>query len=877
MAWVEVDGERVEIPDGDNLLSGLLSAGKDVPYFCYHPGLGAVGACRLCAVKQYQNADDKNGRLVMSCMTPCQGDMRVSVDDAEAKDFRRQIVEWLMTSHPHDCPVCDAGGQCHLQDMTVMTGHSVRKHRYPKRTHQNQDLGPLIHHEMNRCITCYRCVRYYNDYAGGHDLQAQASKDHVFFGRETDGTLQSEFAGNLAEVCPTGVFTDKTVRKHYARKWDLATAPSVCNGCAVGCNLVPGERYGTVRGVQNRFHAEVNGYFLCDRGRYGYEHTNDKTRPLHVRVRHDGAFTEAEPQAGIDALAAAASDGGLVLVGGRTSLETVFALQQLFGAKRVFAAAPAGEIEAISTALDAMRNAGVPLATVQDVERADGAFVLGENVSDTAPRLALALRQTAWRRARDAAEKTGIQAWHDLALRTAMTGATSGLHMALCTPSRLAAECASVHQADPAGLVAFADAVCAAITTGVGTGEAGAVATDLLAATRPVVVGGTQHGAAVAAAAARVAQALVAAGRPAQLLLVVPEANSLGLALLGVTAADPAAVAGAPALVVVDADLATVATQALRDAAHGHARLIAIDAVDTATVRAAAVVLPGATTFEDVGTFVNLEARAQRGFEVLSPAGARRGGWAWVAAAADALGRANDVPTRHDALVDVLAAALPDLAPVDDAAAGADATLHGAHFPRMSHRASGRTAMTANVSVHEPKPPQDPDSPYVFSMEGAPARNLQGQSAFFWAPSWNSVSALNKYQSRIGGPLRNGYDGVRLVTPEASHGAVPTPAAPEGVLVAVAAPNVYASDDRAVRTAALRALVPDAHLAMHPSTATTFGLTDGGRATVRTASGAVTLTVALHEAVAPGVVTVPHRFPGVAALALPAAATVEVG
>ncbi|MFM2163327.1 MAG: NADH-quinone oxidoreductase subunit NuoG [Pseudomonadota bacterium] len=877
MAWVEVDGERVEIPDGDNLLSGLLSAGKDVPYFCYHPGLGAVGACRLCAVKQYQNADDKNGRLVMSCMTSCQGEMRVSVDDAEAKDFRRQIVEWLMTSHPHDCPVCDAGGQCHLQDMTVMTGHSVRKHRFPKRTHQNQDLGPLIHHEMNRCITCYRCVRYYNDYAGGHDLQAQASKDHVFFGRETDGTLQSEFAGNLAEVCPTGVFTDKTVRAHYARKWDLATAPSVCNGCAVGCNLVPGERYGTVRGVQNRFHAEVNGYFLCDRGRYGYAHTNDKTRPLHVRVRQGGAFAEAPPEVGVDALAAAARDGGVVLVGGRSSLETVFALQQLFGQGRVFAAAPAVEVQAVSTVLHAMRTAGVSLATVQDVERADGGFVLGENVSDTAPRVALALRQTAWRRARDAAEKTGIAAWHDLALRTAMTGATSGLHMALTAASRLSAECATVHRATPAGLVAFADAVCAAIAAGGGADAAGIVATDLLAAARPVVVGGTQHGAAVAAAAARVARALVAAGRPAQLLLVVPEANSLGLALLGVEAADPAAVAGAPAVVVVDADLAVVATADLRDAAHGHARLITVDAVDTATVRASAVVLPGATTFEDVGTYVNLEARAQRGFEVLSPAGARQGGWSWAAAAAEALGRADDVPTRHDALVDVLAAALPDLAPVEEAAAGSDATLHGARFPRMSHRASGRTAMNAHLSVHEPKPAEDQDSPYVFSMEGAPARNLLGQSAFFWAPSWNSVSALNKYQSRIGGPLRNGYDGVRLVTPTAAAATPGCPPAPQSAVVAVAAPNVYASDDRAVRTAALRALVPDAQIAVHPSTAQRLGLTEGGRATVRTASGAVTLPVTWSDAVAPGLVALPHRFPGVASLALPADATVEAG
>ena len=116
-----------------------------------------------------------------------------------------------MLNHPHDCPVCAEGGECHLQDMTVMVGHRDRHYRGRKNTHRNQYLGPLINHEMNRCITCYRCTRYYRDYAGGTDLAAMASHDHVYFGRHQEGVLQSEFAGNLVEVCPTGVFTDKTL------------------------------------------------------------------------------------------------------------------------------------------------------------------------------------------------------------------------------------------------------------------------------------------------------------------------------------------------------------------------------------------------------------------------------------------------------------------------------------------------------------------------------------------------------------------------------------------------------------------------------------------------------------------------------------------
>ena len=120
MATIHVDGKEYEVDGADNLLHACLSLGLDIPYFCWHPALGSVGACRQCAVKQYQNADDTRGRLVMSCMTPAQDGTFISIDDEEAKKFRESVVEWLMTNHPHDCPVCEEGGNCHLQDMTVM-------------------------------------------------------------------------------------------------------------------------------------------------------------------------------------------------------------------------------------------------------------------------------------------------------------------------------------------------------------------------------------------------------------------------------------------------------------------------------------------------------------------------------------------------------------------------------------------------------------------------------------------------------------------------------------------------------------------------------------------------------------------------------------
>ncbi|HUJ68077.1 MAG TPA: 2Fe-2S iron-sulfur cluster-binding protein, partial [Syntrophorhabdales bacterium] len=271
MAVIHIDGKTQEVKEGENLLKTCLGLGLDLPYFCWHPAMHSVGACRQCAVKQFRDENDTTGSIVMACMTPVTDGMRISVDDPEARRFRSGVIEWMMTNHPHDCPVCDEGGECHLQDMTVMTGHCRRRFRFKKRTHANQDLGPFVAHEMNRCIACYRCTRFYNDYAGGRDFGVFGSHHAVYFGRAHDGCLESPFAGNLVEVCPTGVFTDKTQREHYTRPWDLRTAPSVCVHCSLGCNTIPGERYGRLRRIRNRYNGSVNGYFLCDRGRYGYE------------------------------------------------------------------------------------------------------------------------------------------------------------------------------------------------------------------------------------------------------------------------------------------------------------------------------------------------------------------------------------------------------------------------------------------------------------------------------------------------------------------------------------------------------------------------------------------------------------------------------
>jgi NADH-quinone oxidoreductase subunit G len=399
MPTIRIDGKDYEVEAGDNLLQACLGLGLDLPYFCWHPAMGSIGACRQCALVQYQSEEDEQagrGRIVMGCMTPVTDGAIFSLAGEKASGFRENIIESLMLNHPHDCPVCAEGGECHLQDMTVMVGHRDRQYRGRKNTHRNQYLGPLVHHEMNRCITCYRCTRYYRDYAGGTDLAAMAAHDHVYFGRHEEGVLESEFAGNLVEVCPTGVFTDKSLVHGYTRKWDLQSAPSVCQGCAVGCNTLPGERYGKLKRIHNRFNKAVNGYFLCDRGRFGSGYVNSEQRLDYPAQREDsGQYRAIHAEAAIEAAISACRGKRVAAIGSpRASLESNFLLQELVGPANFCGGMNAEEQPLVQRILGHIANSPARNPSIEQMEQADAVLVLGEDPTQTAPRIALALRQS---------------------------------------------------------------------------------------------------------------------------------------------------------------------------------------------------------------------------------------------------------------------------------------------------------------------------------------------------------------------------------------------------------------------------------------------------------------------------------------------------
>jgi NADH-quinone oxidoreductase subunit G len=885
MATIHVDGNAFEVDGADNLLQACLSLGLDIPYFCWHPALGSVGACRQCAVKQFSDANDTRGRLVMACMTPATDNSWIAIDDEEARQFRASVVEWLMTNHPHDCPVCEEGGHCHLQDMTVMSGHNQRRYRFSKRTHQNQDLGPFIGHEMNRCIACYRCVRYYKDYAGGGDLGVYGAHENVYFGRVADGVLESEFSGNLTEVCPTGVFTDKTHSERYNRKWDMQFAPSICHGCSVGCNISPGERYGEIRRIENRYHGAINHYFLCDRGRFGYGYVNRADRPRQPLL-------DGQPLSLDDALdqAAALLKGKRILGIGspRASLESNFALRELVGAEHFYSGIAADELEHLRLALEILQRSPLPIASLREMESHDAVLVLGEDLTQTAARIALALRQTVKGKAVAMAEAMKIQPWLNAAVQNIGQHNLYPLFIASVEATRLddvAEECVHAAPDDLARLgfaVAHALDASAPAVNGLDA-EAAAlaerIAASLLQAQRPLIISGTSLGnRALLEATANIAKALHARDKHGSLSLVVAEANSLGLALLGGDSVDAALQAMSSdqtdAVIVLENDLyRRASSESVERALSAVATLIVVDHQRTATAERADLLLPAASFAEGDGTLVSQEGRAQRFFQVFEPsyyaaANSVRESWRWLHALHSTLQDQAVDWTQLDQVTAACAASTAALAAIVEAAPNAGFRIKGLKLAREPHRYSGRTAMRANISVHEPRTPQDQDSAFAFSMEGySGSAEARQQVAFAWSPGWNSPQAWNKFQDEVGGHLRAGDAGVRLIEPQGDRLAwfaqIPgafLPAANRWQVVPCH--HLFGTDETSALAAPIQARIPVPYALLSEADASHLGFSEGCLLDLLVAGQPLQVALRISTQLREGLLGLPLSLPG---------------
>lgn len=907
MATIHIDGKEYEVDGTMNLLEACLSLGLDIPYFCWHPALGSVGACRQCAVKQYQNADDKRGRLVMSCMSPVSDGAYISIEDDEAVKFREAVLEFLMVNHPHDCPVCEEGGNCHLQDMTAMTGHSYRKYRFNKRTHNNQELGPFINHEMNRCIACYRCVRYYKDYAGGEDFGVFGAHDNVYFGRPESGTLENEFSGNLVEVCPTGVFTDKTYSGHYTRKWDLQFAPSICHQCSVGCNISPGERYGELRRVENRYNGTVNHHFLCDRGRFGYGYVNAKDRPRQPRVKQDGNWVALDAQQAIEqALAIIKQSNSVIGIGSpRASVESNFALRQLVGEANYSTGIDKAETNRLNLMLDVLRKSGIYTPSLREMESYDAVIVLGEDVTQTGARIALAIRQAIKGKAQQMAAAQKVADWQIAAVQNIGQRAKHPLFVTNVDSTRLDDVAAWSYHASIAEQANVGFAIANAIDSQAPTAQlsddvkqhVAMVAQALMESKKPLIVTGSQAGSeAIIQAATNIANALKRKGSEVGITFVAAEANSMGVAMMGGLAIEDALQQASnqnvDTLVVMENDLYRHASKALVDSALENVKhLIVLDHQHTALTDKAELVISSASFAEADGTLINQEARAQRFFQVYDPAyydsrpknaqgqiipeldsndkkSIMLESWRWLHQLERAKANAEIDWAQLDQVIEECVQAYPALSGMINAAPNASFRIKGMRIAREPHRYSGRTSMLANINVHEPAQPKDVDSSLAFSMEGySGTEEPRQQIPFAWSPGWNSPSAWNKFQSEVGGNLKAGDPGIRLIETnndsQLDYFAAVAGQNESSELVVAPFYHLFGSDELSQRSDAIQERMPEAYVALNSADAQKLNLREGQNVTFSCDGNELTLAVRISESLATGLVGLPLGFPGI--------------
>src|SRR5437870_3794666 len=277
-----IDGHKMTVPAGTLIVEAAKTVGIEIPVFCYHHKLDPVGACRLCLV------DFSPGppRPQTACTTPVSEGMVVRTQSAMAVQARADILEFELANHPLDCPVCDKGGECPLQDFTFRHGYPISRIDGP-RLHFKKPipLSPNIALDRERCVLCFRCTRYYDEIAWEQELTTDHRGVQSYITSQLDQPLQSIFSGNIIDLCPVGALTSR-VWRFESRPWDMTHTATICSKCSVGCSVTQWQRRGQLVRVTSRENDEIDEGWICDRGRFDYTHVND---PARVRVpRVDG-------------------------------------------------------------------------------------------------------------------------------------------------------------------------------------------------------------------------------------------------------------------------------------------------------------------------------------------------------------------------------------------------------------------------------------------------------------------------------------------------------------------------------------------------------------------------------------------------------------
>src|ERR1700687_4354487 len=295
MLKVEIDGKEVEVPHGSTVMDAANRLGIYVPHFCYHKKLSIAANCRMCLVEV-----EKAPKPLPACATPVTDGMKVKTFSPVAKQAQNGVMEFLLIDHPLECPICDRGGECQLQDLAVGYGKSSSRYNEEKRVVFHKSAGPLISmEEMTRCIHCTRCVRFGQEVAGVMELGMLGRGEHAEITSFVGNSVDSELSGNMIDLCPVGALTSKPFR-YSARTWELARRRSVAPHDGLGSNLIVQIKNDRVMRVVPQENEAINDCWLSDRDRFSYEGLNAESRLSKPMVKREGSWRETDWQTALE-------------------------------------------------------------------------------------------------------------------------------------------------------------------------------------------------------------------------------------------------------------------------------------------------------------------------------------------------------------------------------------------------------------------------------------------------------------------------------------------------------------------------------------------------------------------------------------------------
>jgi NADH-quinone oxidoreductase subunit G len=643
---LEIDGKPVTVDSGSTVMDAASKLGIYVPHFCYHKKLSIAANCRMCLVQI-----EKAPKPLPACATPATEGMKVATHSPQAVDAQKGVMEFLLINHPLDCPICDQGGECQLQDLAVGYGASSSRYDEAKRVVVNKNLGALISTDMTRCIHCTRCVRFGQEIAGIMELGMAGRGEHAeilsFVGR----TVDSELSGNMIDLCPVGALTSKPFR-YRARNWELSRRRSVSPHDSLGSSLMVQSKTERVMRVLPIETDDVNECWISDRDRFAYEGLNSEERLLRPMVKRAGEWTEVEWP---EALEAAAQGLREVASHGAGSLGVLLApnltLEELHLAAKLGRALGTDNIDhRIRQADFRGRTHGAPWLGlgVSEIARLESVLVVGSTLRKEQPLIAARLRGAAKR-------GLAVNILHvaDDELLMPVAGRV------VARPGELAAAFAAI---GAAVAQALGKPVRAELRRGI-SDEEKAIAARLAAGKSAIILGhyAQQHPdfavlMAIAQEIGRICGAAVG---------VLPDgANAVGAHLVGAvprTGLNAHAMVAKPlrgylvAGIEAELDMGPAALAALGQAEF----TVALSAYRNATTDAAHVMLPIAPFTETAGTFVNMEGRAQSFNAVVKNLGESRPGWKVLRM----LGATLELPGFHaESLQEVRDEIAPDIA-----------------------------------------------------------------------------------------------------------------------------------------------------------------------------------------------------------------------